>query len=31
MQKLAMNQPSPEAIAEARREWGITGEPIFYK
>ena len=31
MQKLAMNQPSPEALAQARRELGITGEPIFYK
>ena len=29
MQKLAMHQPSPEAIAQARREWGITGEPTF--
>tara|TARA_B100001057_G_C22235214_1_gene713568 strand:+ start:42 stop:518 length:477 start_codon:yes stop_codon:yes gene_type:complete len=27
--KLAMHQPSPEAIAQARKEWGITGEPIF--
>ena len=29
MQKLAMNPPSPEAIAQARKEWGITGEPTF--
>ena len=28
-QKMAMNPPSPEAIAQARKEWGITGEPIF--
>ena len=25
MTKLAMNQPSPESIARARAEWGITG------
>ena len=29
MQKLAMNPPSPEAIAQARQEWGITGEPTY--
>ena len=29
MQKLAMNPPSPESIAQARKEWGITGEPTF--
>ena len=28
-QKMAMNPPSPKAIAQARKEWGITGEPIF--
>jgi len=26
---MAMNPPSPEAIAQARKEWGITGEPTF--
>ena len=29
MAKLAMNPPSPEAIAQARQEWGITGEPTY--
>ena len=29
MAKLAMNQPSPQAVEQARREWGITGEPTF--
>ena len=29
MQKLAMNPPSPESIAQARKEWGITGEPTY--
>ena len=29
MTKLAMNQPSPQAVEQARREWGITGEPTF--
>ena len=29
MQKLAMNPPSPAAIAQAREQWGITGEPTF--
>ena len=28
-QKMAMNPPSPESIARARAEWGITGEPTF--
>ena len=28
-QKMAMNPSSPEAIAQARKEWGITGEPTF--
>ena len=29
MAKMAMNQPSPQAVEQARREWGITGEPTF--
>tara|TARA_R100000654_G_scaffold18203_2_gene38096 strand:+ start:155 stop:643 length:489 start_codon:yes stop_codon:yes gene_type:complete len=29
MQKLAMNPPSPAAIAQAREQWGITGEPTY--
>ena len=29
MAKLAMNPPSAQAVEQARREWGITGEPTF--
>ena len=29
MQKLAINPPSPAAIAQAREQWGITGEPTL--
>ena len=28
-QKMAMNPPTPESIARARAEWGITGEPTY--
>ena len=31
MAKLAMNPPSPEAVARARAEWGITGKPEWEK
>ena len=29
MAKLAMNPPSPEAVARARAEWGITDRPSW--
>ena len=28
-QKMAMNPPSQDSIANCREQWGITGEPTF--